>query len=38
MLILEILEEPGIADLSLTNVCYVMLEEAGQTSDEGSLV
>ena len=32
------LEEPQNADLSLSDVCRVMLEEAGQIADEGSLV
>ena len=38
VLLMETLEEPKNADLSLSDVCRVMLEEAGQTTDEGSLV
>ena len=38
VLLMENLEEPENAALSLTDLCRVMLEEAGQTTDEGSLV
>ena len=38
VLLIENLEELENADLSLTNVCRQMLEEAGLTADEGSLV
>ena len=38
VLLMENLEEPENAELSMTDVCRVMLEEAGQTTDEGSLV
>ena len=32
------LEEPKNAELSMTDVCRLMPEEAGQTANEGSLV
>ena len=35
---MENLEEPENAHLSLTDMCRQMLEEAGLTADEGSLV
>ena len=38
VLLMENLEEPENADLSLTDVCRQMLEEAGLTADEGRLV
>ena len=38
VLLMENLEEPENADLSLTDVCRQMLEEARLTADEGSLV
>ena len=38
VLLMENLEEPENADLSLTDVCRQMLAEAGLTADEGSLV
>ena len=38
VLVMENLEEPENADLSLTDVCRPMLEEAGMTADEGSLL
>ena len=38
VLVMENLEEPENADLSLTGVCRQMLEAAGLTADEGSLV
>ena len=38
VLLMENLEEPENADLGLTNVCRQILEEAGLTADEGSLV
>ena len=37
-LLMENLEEPENAYLSLTDVCRQMLEEAGLTADEGGLV
>ena len=37
-LLMENLEEPENADLSLTDVCRQMLEEAALIADEGSLV
>ena len=38
LLLMENLEEPQNANRSLTDVCRQMLEEAGLTADEGSLV
>ena len=38
VLLMENLEDPENHDLSLTDVCRQMLEEAGLTADEGSLV
>ena len=38
VLLMQNLEEPENAEWSMTDVCWVMLEEAGQTADEGSLV
>ena len=38
VLVMENLEEPENADLSLTDVCRQMLEEARVTTDEGSPV
>ena len=38
VLLMETLEEHEYADLSLTDVCRQMLEEAGLIADEGSLV
>ena len=38
VVLMENLEELENADLSLTDMCRQMLEEAGLTSDEGSLV
>ena len=38
VLLMENLEEHENADLSLTDVCRQMLQEAGLTADEGSLV
>ena len=38
VLLMEKLEEPENADLSLTDMCRQMLEKAGLTADEGSLV
>ena len=38
VLLMENLEEPENADLSLADVCRQMLEEAGLTADEGTLV
>ena len=38
VLLMEKLEKPENADLSLSDVCRQMLEEAGLTADEGSLV
>ena len=38
VLLMENLEEPENADPSPTDVCRMMLEEAGQTADKGSLV
>ena len=38
VLLMENLEELENADLSLTDVCRHMLEEAGLKGDEGSLV
>ena len=38
VLLMENLEEPENADLSLTDVCRQMLEEARLTGDEGSVV
>ena len=38
VLLMENLEEPENADLSLTDVCRQMFEKAGLTADEGSLV
>ena len=38
VLLMENLEEPENADLSLTSVCRQMLEEAGLSADEGSAV
>ena len=38
VLLMENLEELENADLSLTDVCRMMLEECEQTADQGSLV
>ena len=38
VLLVDNLEEPENADLSLTDVCRQMLEEAGLIADEGSVV
>ena len=38
VLLIENLEEAENADLTLTDVCREMLEEAGLTADEGSVV
>ena len=38
VLLMENLEELENANLSLTDVCHQMLQEAGLTTDEGSLV
>ena len=38
VLLMENLEEPKNADLSLTDVCSHMLEEAGLTANEGNLL
>ena len=38
VLLMENLEEPENADPSLIDVCRQMLEDAGLTADEGSLV
>ena len=38
VLVMMTLEEPENADLSLIDVCRQMLEEAGLTAAEGSLV
>ena len=38
VLLMENSKEPKNAHLSLTDVCRQMLEEAGLTTDQGSLV
>ena len=38
VLLMENLEEPENADVSLLDVCRQMLEEAGRIADEGSMV